>query len=596
MSSVAWPEKLRRLFARNRGARLGEATVVSRLVHSRDQSRPHGVLLLMGADAGQTFYGRATPGELIHLDVWHQVGEVEHRQVAGALKAALGHMTAPDGRPLLDLFDLQTGTGGGRITGALTGGQKESLRRNHLNHVHLAGLLPDEQLYLLGPIVSAVEEAILAAGLQLRKIERIAHLRTGLAAEADLSPYTDETADSLLKGARTGAGQPGAPRSESAAPGGGTLAEGPSSADLDQALSIAQRVGSPEELLRLLQEGDRPEGWSLRRRLDGVQAMHQLRALEEGGYLTQSLRGPLLTEEGRQLLHLLECHLRAIKQRFRRLVRRAPATGRPRPALTTGEPSPAVRTGPSRGAAPAQPGQPLGEIAVVETLRRAVTRAHLEALGRESRPHLTLARGDLWLQRRASERPLQICLLIDASASMAGQRIQAAKQLVRHLRVTTQDRLAVISFHEREVRVHVPFTRDWAAVEAGLGAIQPMGLTPLAHGLAEALALITRSRARRPLLLLITDGIPTVAKWGLDPLADGLKAARALAKAAVPFGCIGLQPARRYLTDLCTAAGGALHVVNELDAAALISIAHQERRKLARRLRQGMGLRRAKTS
>jgi magnesium chelatase subunit D len=131
-------------------------------------------------------------------------------------------------------------------------------------------------------------------------------------------------------------------------------------------------------------------------------------------------------------------------------------------------------------------------------------------------------------------------------------------------------------------------------VEAGLAAVQPMGMTPLAHGLSESLELIQQTRARRPLLLLITDGIPTVAKWGLDPQADGLKAAKALAAAGVPFGCIGLQPSRRYLTDLCQAAGGSLHIVDELDADALVAIAHQERRKLVRRLRKGMGAQRAK--
>ncbi|HLO02531.1 MAG TPA: VWA domain-containing protein [Symbiobacteriaceae bacterium] len=612
MTNTSWSEKLQRLFARNRGARLGEATVVSRLVHARDQSRPHGLMLLMGADAGQTFYGRKQPGEVVHLDVFHEAGEVDHRQVAGALMGELGQEIGPDGRPLLDLFDLQTGTGGGRVTGDLTGGQKESLRRNHLNHVHLAGRLANEQLHLLGPLVRAVEEVILGAGLELRKIERIAHLRSGMAEGADLSPYS-ESGDSLLKEA----GAPGREPTESLdrrpqgpasngpgeTPGRGQASASsgtggqPTEAAIDQALAIVKKVGSPEELVRLLREGDRPEGWNLRQHPSGVHALNQLRELEEGGYLTRTLRGPVLTEEGRHLLQLLESHLRAIKQRFRKLVRRAPGTARlHRPGQAADERSINARSGPIRGAVPAQPGDWLGEIAVLETVRGAVTRAHLGALAQPGPVRLTLRREDVWIQQRASERPLHICILIDASASMAGRRIQAAKHLVRHLLSSTKDKLAVIAFQEREVKVHVPFTRDWAAVEAGLANVQPMGLTPLAHGLSESLALIAKARARRPLLLLITDGIPTVAKWGLDPLADGLKAARSLAEAGVPFGCIGLQPSRRYLADLCATANGTLHVVDELDANALVAIAHQERRKLARRLRQGMGARRAKSS
>jgi magnesium chelatase subunit D len=186
---------------------------------------------------------------------------------------------------------------------------------------------------------------------------------------------------------------------------------------------------------------------------------------------------------------------------------------------------------------------------------------------------------------RSGDQPLNICLLIDASASMAGRRILAAKHLARHLLVSTRDRIAVIAFQERDVRVYVPFTRDYAQVEEGLSCIQPMGLTPLAHGLSQSLDLIRDSRVRRPLLLLITDGIPTVAKWTIDPLSDALEAARHVGQGRIPFGCIGLQPSKRYLEELARAAGGTLHVVEELDEDALVTIAHSERQKTAQRAR-----------
>jgi magnesium chelatase subunit D len=616
---VIWTEKLRRLFARNRGARLGEAAVISRLCHARDSSRPQGVILLMGADAGQVLYGRRRPGEVLHLDLFHAEGQVDHWRVATALLEALGQVQGVEGRPLLDWFDLQTATGGGRVTGDLSWGRKESLRRNHLTHVHLSGLLADDQLHLLAPIVRAVEEAVLAEGLELRRIERLAHLRTGHSAAADLSPYSDRC-DSLLKeSGQTGrsarwdhrageagtGGRSGGQRNASGrldGPGGahgrsdepcGSISSAPvAEADLDQVMATVKQVGSPDELLKLLRDLDQADGWTSLGRSEGLHAVNLLRDLEAGGYLVRNLRGPALTEEGRRLLHLLETHLRAIKLRFRRLIRRASTPGSLRPAAAVGEARAQVRTGAPRGAVPAQPGEWLGEIAVLETVRGAVTRAHLAG----DASHLTLRREDVWLRRRTGERPLHICLLIDASASMAGRRILAAKHLARHLLSTTKDKLAVVSFQERDVKVHVPFTRDWALVEAGLAGVQPMGLTPLAHGLSESLDLIRQTRARRPLLLLVTDGIPTVAKWSLDPQADGLKAARLLSAAGVPFGCIGLQPSRRYLTDLCEAADGSLHIVDELDADALVAIAQVERRKLARRLRQGMGARRAKPS
>jgi magnesium chelatase subunit D len=630
--SLPWQVKLRRLLARGRGARLGEATVISRLVHMRDHAQPHMMMLMMGADAGQTFYGRANRGEVIHLDICHAIADVDHRRVAARLLDAVGGVVGEEGRPLLDWFDLQTATGGGRVTGDLNWGRKESLRIAHRNHVHLAGLLPDEQLSLLLPLVCAVEEAILAEGVELRKVERLSHVRSDGGRSLDLSPYQDVN-DSLVResGAasrRNGGGgslgtstldrlrRPedrgeipptenppsssgqGAPAAETT---GDPWSELAAEEAMSRLLDLVKRVGSPEELREILRQLDRDGGWNSMQQASGTQAIYTLRDLEEAGYLTREVRGLQLTASGKELLALLERHLRQVKLRFRKMIRRVPTGGRKgaRPGVATDEAAADVRYGPVRGVAPAEPGSWLGEIAVPETVRRAVVRARLSALPAGSIPAtspLRLSRSEIWVQKRASEKPLHICLLVDASASMAGRRILAAKHLVRHLLASTRDKVAVIAFQEREVKVFVPFTRDWAEVEVGLARIQPMGLTPLADGLIESLDLIQRSRVRRPLLLLITDGIPTVSKWSIDPLADGLRAARSVGSARVPFGCIGLQPSRRYLTDLVQTAGGTLHVVDELDESALVSIAHQERRKLARRLRQGKACPKAKQS
>jgi magnesium chelatase subunit D len=257
-------------------------------------------------------------------------------------------------------------------------------------------------------------------------------------------------------------------------------------------------------------------------------------------------------------------------------VTRKPGAGKARPSAE-------VRYGPIRGTAPAEPGAWLGDLAVPETVLAGLKRTRLEAIRTyHAKPAgLRLDRRDVHVYLRSGEQPLNICLLIDASASMAGRRILAAKHLARHLLVSTRDRIAVIAFQERDVRVFVPFTRDYGQVEDGLSRIQPMGLTPLAHGLTQSMDLIRQSRVRRPLLLLITDGIPTVPKWSVDPLADALEAARHVGTCRVPFGCIGLQPSRRYLEELVRVAGGTLHVVEELDEEALVTIAHHERTRVA---------------
>lgn len=620
---MGWLHKLRASLAAGAGVRFGEAAVVSRRVHTVDPGAPQVVAVLRHADAGRTFYGRERENEVIHLDLFHAVGAVDHRRVAAALRRAL----AAAGRgSLAGFFDIQTGTGGGRITGDLIFGRRFSLLVSHRNHVHLAGLLADPDLEVLLPLVAAVEAEVLAQGLEIRRVEGLRHPPPQPGGQPlDLSPYADNT-DSWLRGGRGGgalarsAGGPGAggraPRPGDGPPGlpgtdqtvgnlrqgahpgaggggagaagaggagglGGSGAGGTGGAStleqearLQAALALARKVGSPDELKRVLDAIRSAAGGNLP---GGTQAPFLLRELEDEGLVRRDSRGVRLTEAGRLLAAFFDQHLKDVKLRFRKLIRRVPRPVLPARPGTGERASPDVRYGPIRGVAPAVPGGWIGDLAVPETVVAGVRRAHLQALASGHPPRLGLERPDVHVHLRAGEQPLYICLLIDASASMAGRRILAAKHLARHLLVSTRDRVAVVGFQERDVRVHVPFTRDYATVEAGLARIQPMGLTPLAHGLAASLDLIRESRVRRPLLLLITDGIPTVPKWSIDPLADALEAARRVATSRVPFGCIGLMPSRRYLEDLARCAGGTLHVVEELDEDALVRIAHQER-------------------
>ncbi len=105
----------------------------------------------------------------------------------------------PYGAPVVrpDLIDVQTASGGGRLTGSLNYGRKLSLRRAHENHVHLAAMLPDDHLACLFYIVMAVEQVISEHKMELRRNERIVH-RDGEGSPADMSAYSDHS-DSFLK-------------------------------------------------------------------------------------------------------------------------------------------------------------------------------------------------------------------------------------------------------------------------------------------------------------------------------------------------------------------------------------------------------------
>ena len=303
---IDWVSKLRRALAARHGVRLGEAAVVSRQVHTLDPRRPGEVSVLGHADAGAVFYGRRQPGEIVHVDVFHAVGRAEHRQVAAAVAAALGLMSGRGGAGrLADYVDIQTGTGGGCITGDLAFGQRPSLLASHMNHVHLALLLDEAGLSVLLPVVAAVEGELRRQGLAPRRIEGLRHPPPG-GAPLDLSPYLSDS-DSRLQD------PPQAPDTPETAPD--ALAD---EARLQETVALARRLGSPDEVAQLLDaalRGDLPTS--------GPAAV-LARQLETEGLIRRSGRSVELSDLGRDLQRFLAQHLREVRQRFRKLLRRAP--------------------------------------------------------------------------------------------------------------------------------------------------------------------------------------------------------------------------------------------------------------------------------
>ncbi|HEY8552348.1 MAG TPA: VWA domain-containing protein, partial [Thermaerobacter sp.] len=687
---------------------------------------------LRDADAGRVFYGRSRTGQILHVDVFHADGEVDHRLLARNLARAARIFTRDAGtyrvaglpvEQIPDFVDLQTGTGGGRASGSLIYGRRLSLRLAHRNHVHLALGLPRALWGFAIYAVAAAEEAILAAGLELRRIEAVEVVTGRGGAPLDLSDY-ETASDSLLREeGRPRAPHDGPPRAAGGGPGGppaawggeagagdGAAASGgmgwspigsgidageggrgvgarqgaagrlglgrwrqlpvlppphpagdgswtrlgtppgpspgrggdpdpvaearaagssagdpgdgarpaappypPSSAAAGpgrpaQAAEAASRLepgspGSAGESAAAAGEAVRHQllarslGWLRETGIDLATALLErlehgagwrdlqlpgasyeelrrwLAQLREAGLVEREGERYRLSPRGRQLLLLLLDEPAAVRTALRRMLRVRPT----RPDARPGHGRVAVyddergRHVQRRGVRPWQPGAGGDGLAVAETV--------LAALARGGLPLRVQAR-DLRLHRRVRRHPVDVCLVLDASASMAGSRIRAAKDLAHQLLVSTRDRVAVITFQERMVQVQVPLTRNTARVERGLGQIQPYGLTPLAHGLEVASSYLHQARARNPLLVLITDGIPTVPYRTANPLEDAVHVARQLGQGRfgrIAFTCIGLQPNERYLRELVGAAGGRLYVVDELERDTLVSIVHRER-------------------
>lgn len=562
--------ELRRWLQQGAGCRIGEAAVCSRRVHTIDPYRPEVVSILQDADAGRVFYRRQKADEIVHLDIFHSVQALDPRPIAQAVKKgidrysqevapSIGWEQSARLHRLAHFIDVQTGAGGGRVTGRLCFGQKESVKKAHLNHVHIAAQLRDRQLAAILFVSWAVEQAIIQQGAELRRIEALGHETTRLGQRGDLHPYTTFT-DSFLRG-----------RSQRE-----LAADEAYGYQLTAIADVLENLDSLEELGAILTEVQsrgrppfRSESACYPREARLFDAWIKL---EGYGYVERHAGRYRLTEEGMELNRHLITRARELEAELRKqgLLFSLGVGGEVEGSFGDLSRQQVTRRGNTRRII--RPGEG-DSIALAETVGSALVRQQSEG-----QPGLRIIPDDLHFESRLQRKGIDICLLIDASASMLGKRIKAAKNLAEHLVINSRDRIAVITFQEDAVEVVVPFTRNHLLIRQSLQTIKPGGLTPLAKGLRVASELIQTRGQRQGLLLLITDGIPTLGENSPDPLRDSLDAALDFRQQTrFRLCCIGLQPNRSILKRLVETAEGSLHVIDELNAQSMLRIARSER-------------------
>jgi magnesium chelatase subunit D len=153
--------------------------------------------------------------------------------------------------------------------------------------------------------------------------------------------------------------------------------------------------------------------------------------------------------------------------------------------------------------------------------------------------------GDVRRAIREGREGNLVIFVVDASGSMAARDRMAAVSgaTLSLLRDAYQrrDKVAVITFRGQEARLLLPPTSSAHIAGRRLARFDTGGKTPLAEGLLAARELIVRERARdrarRPLVVVLTDGRATA---GPDPLGRSrIAAARLLAEgaAAVVVDC-----------------------------------------------------------
>ncbi|MFJ4846145.1 MULTISPECIES: putative cobaltochelatase [unclassified Streptomyces] len=228
--------------------------------------------------------------------------------------------------------------------------------------------------------------------------------------------------------------------------------------------------------------------------------------------------------------------------------------------------------------------------------RGTLTKLHLAATVQAAAPHqrargrggpgLVIRRDDLREAVREGREGNLVLFVVDASGSMAARRrMGAVKGAVLSLLLDAyqrRDKVGLITFRGTGAELALPPTSSVDAGAARLEKLPTGGRTPLAAGLLKAHEVLRverlRDAARRPLLVVVTDGRAT---GGPEPLPLAARAARLLAAGGVASVVVDCEtgPVRLGLAgELARELHGTAVTLDELRADSVAALVRDVRR------------------
>jgi magnesium chelatase subunit D len=167
-----------------------------------------------------------------------------------------------------------------------------------------------------------------------------------------------------------------------------------------------------------------------------------------------------------------------------------------------------------------------GRIAVGATLRAAapyqlVRRKRAKEIMDEKEKLVFIRKDDFRIQRLVRKAGVLVIFVVDASGSMALNRMSAAKGAAMSLlqeAYKCRDKICMIAFHGSRAEIVVPPTRSLALTKRRLEGMPCGGGSPLTHALVEAMrvgtsAINVKKDVSRAIIVLLTDGRANVPMY-----------------------------------------------------------------------------------